>query len=66
MTRVPADVVLEMLRQDGHHVGTTNLRNWTFRGHITRTKDGYDLDEVIAYLDRRAEQGWKLTTKHPK
>jgi tRNA A37 threonylcarbamoyladenosine synthetase subunit TsaC/SUA5/YrdC len=51
--RVPADLVLELLRQEGRPITGSSLRNWTRRGHVTRTADGYDLDAVLDYLERR-------------
>lgn len=57
MTRVPAPLALLVLRQSGHQLTSSGLRNWTARGHITRTRDGYDLREIVTYLDtRRADQ----------
>lgn len=53
MKRVPSDLVLLALRQSGVELKPTSLRNWTDRGHITRTRSGYDLTEVLAYVDRR-------------
>lgn len=54
MQRVPASLALLALRQSGHHIKPGTLRQWTHRGHITRTADGYDLAEIVVYLDRRA------------
>lgn len=51
--RVPADLALLFLRQAGHTIKATSLRNWTFRGYITHTAEGYDLVELTAYLERR-------------
>ena len=57
MTRVPASLALLALRQSGHQLTASGLRNWTARGHITRTRDGYDLREILDYLDtRKADQ----------
>ncbi|MFC0438772.1 hypothetical protein [Kutzneria buriramensis] len=53
--RVPAALALLALRQSGYAIAAATLRSWVFRGHITRTDDGYDLDEITSYLDRRAE-----------
>lgn len=53
MKRVPVDVVLLMLAQGGIEANARQIRNWRLRGHITRTKDGYDLREIVAYLDAR-------------
>lgn len=69
MRRVPSAVVLAMLGQDNVQLRPTSLRNWTHRGHITRTRDGYDLLEVVRYLDRRrgaclpADQGETLAAQ---
>lgn len=53
MTRVPASIALLALRQSGHHISPSTLRMWVHRGHITRGPGGYDLAEILAYLDRR-------------
>lgn len=53
MKRVPVDLVIMMLAQDDIHVNARQIRNWRLRGHITRTKDGYDLREIVTYLDAR-------------
>jgi hypothetical protein len=53
MKRVPVDVVLLMLAQGGIQANARQVRNWRLRGHISRTKDGYDLREIVAYLDAR-------------
>jgi hypothetical protein len=29
------------------------LRKWVQRGHVTRRDHGYDLAEILAYLERR-------------
>ena len=49
---VPSAVVLELLRQEGRPIRPASLRNWTRRGHVSRTADGYSLDDVLDYLDR--------------
>ncbi|CAL9606782.1 hypothetical protein SUDANB95_05505 [Actinosynnema sp. ALI-1.44] len=54
--RVPSDLALLFLRQAGHNLKPASLRNWTRRGFITRTAEGYDLVEITAYLERRAER----------
>lgn len=51
--RVPAHLALLFLRQSGHTLKPASLRNWTRRGLITRTAEGYDLVEITAYLERR-------------
>lgn len=53
MKRVPVDMVILMLAQGGIRVNARQIRNWTFRDRITHTKDGYDLGEIVAYLDAR-------------
>lgn len=53
MKRVPVDVVLAMLAQGGIQANARQIRNWRLRGHITRTREGYDLREIVAYLDAR-------------
>lgn len=53
--RVPVELVLLMLAQSGISTNARTIRNWRLRGHITRTKDGYDLHEVVAYLDQRSK-----------
>lgn len=53
MKRVPVDLVVLMLAQGGIQANPRQIRNWRLRGHITRTKDGYDLREILAYLDAR-------------
>lgn len=53
MKRVPVDVVIAMLAQAGITANARQIRNWRLRGHITRTAQGYDLREVLAYLEAR-------------
>jgi hypothetical protein len=53
MRRVSASLALLALRQSGHEVSSSTLRMWVYRGHITRGTGGYDLAEILAYLDRR-------------
>jgi len=53
MKRVPVDVVLAMLAHGGIEANARQIRNWRLRGHISRTKDGYDLREILTYLDAR-------------
>ena len=71
MIRVPARLVLQLLRDeadkrdklgqpgDGDEFRITGgaLRNWVWRGHITRGPGGYDLEEITEYLERRATTG---------
>lgn len=61
MKRVPAWVVLEILRQEADKTGDNRyrvtggaLRNWVWRGHVTRGSGGYDLTEILAYLQSRS------------
>ena len=54
-TRVPVDLVILMLAQSGIPTNARTIRNWRLRGHISRTKDGYDLEEIVKYLDSRAK-----------
>lgn len=53
MTRVSAALALLALRQSGYDITASGLRNWTYRRHITRTAEGYDLREILRYLDTR-------------
>lgn len=53
MTRVPASLVLLALHQSGYLIAPGTLRQWVHRGHITRGPGGYDLEEIVAYLDSR-------------
>lgn len=53
MKRAPVDVVLVMLAQGGIQTNARTIRNWRLRGHITRTRDGYDLREILDYIDSR-------------
>jgi hypothetical protein len=55
LTRVPASLALLALRQSGYRITAATLRSWTHRGHITRTREGYSLTEIVTYLDKRAE-----------
>jgi hypothetical protein len=55
MKRVPVDLVILTLTQSGLHVTARQIRNWRFRGHITRTAEGYDLAEILAYVRGRAD-----------
>jgi len=54
-------VVLELLRQEADRTGDEHyrvtsaaIRNWVWRGHITRGAGGYDLTEILTYLDHRS------------
>jgi hypothetical protein len=53
VTRVPASLALRALRQSGYRITAATLRSWVHRGHLTRGRGGYDLGEILAYLDRR-------------
>lgn len=60
MPRVPARVVLALLVEEAERTGDARyrvsgaaIRNWVYRGHLTRGPGGYDLAEVLAYLDAR-------------
>jgi hypothetical protein len=62
--RVPAKLAVLLLHQEADARGDESLRitagalrNWVYRGHITRGPGGYNLAEVLAYLDRRATTG---------
>lgn len=50
---MPASLALLALHQSGHDLTPATLRSWVKRGHITRGDGGYDLREILAYLDRR-------------
>lgn len=67
MKRVPASLAVLLLHQqadamvlDGDIEGAKKLRvtpgalrNWVWRGHITRGPGGYDLAEILTYLEQR-------------
>lgn len=53
MQRVPAHLALRLLHDSGYTITAGALRQWVYRGHITRGKGGYDLAEIVAYLDAR-------------
>jgi hypothetical protein len=66
VNRLPTDLVLTMLRQSGRAITASGLRNWTARGLITRTPDGYDPVEVADAHDTvRVYRRGKLTTGQP-
>jgi hypothetical protein len=53
MNRVPASLALLALRQSGYDIKPGTLRAWVARGHISRGPGGYDLEEIVDYLDSR-------------
>jgi hypothetical protein len=53
MRRVPVELILVMLAESGVQANAARIRNWTRRGHISRTRQGYDPGEVASYLERR-------------
>ncbi|WP_409186708.1 hypothetical protein F9C11_21705 [Amycolatopsis sp. VS8301801F10] len=54
-----ADVVLLLHQEadragdDRYRITPATLRQWVRRGHITRGDGGYNLREILDYLDRR-------------
>lgn len=61
--RAPAQVVVDLLRREAERTGderlritAASLRNWKRRGHISGQR-GYDLGEVLSYLDGRSGRG---------
>ncbi|RSN65433.1 hypothetical protein DMH01_03390 [Amycolatopsis sp. WAC 04182] len=66
MNRVPAALVVRLLHQeadkrgdDRYRLKPATLRKWVQRGHITRGDGGYDLREILVYLDGR-ENGVRI------
>lgn len=60
MNRVPAALAVLLLHQEADARGDESLRitagalrNWVWRGHITRGPGGYDLSEILTYLEHR-------------
>lgn len=60
MNRIPASLVLLLLHQEADarsddelRIRAATLRKWVQRGHITRGPGGYDLAEILAYLEQR-------------
>lgn len=60
MNRVPAKLAVLLLHQEADargderlRIGPATLRQWVRRGHLTRGDGGYDLAEVLAYLEQR-------------
>jgi hypothetical protein len=62
MKRVSAELALLALHQSGYQIKAATLRAWVQRGHITRGSGGYDLTEILAYLDRRIAEVQSRTT----
>jgi len=70
VNRVPASLAVLLLHQeadararDGDAEGAARLRirpatlrKWVQRDHITRGPGGYDLAEILAYLEQRERQ----------
>lgn len=53
MNRVPASLAVVMLAASGHPVSPITLRSWVYRGHISRQAGGYDLGQILKYIERR-------------
>lgn len=60
--RVAAALVLHVLHAEADRTGDERyrvsagaVRNWVYRGHITRGDGGYDLAEILTYLERRED-----------
>ena len=53
MKRVSASLAVVMLTASGHPVTTSTLRSWVHRGHITRGPGGYDLHQILTYIEHR-------------
>lgn len=53
MRRVPVDVVVRTLARSGITANARQIRNWTLRRHISHTRQGYDLHEVLRYVESR-------------
>lgn len=53
---------MDMLAKSGLQVNARTVRNWRLRGHITRTKAGYDPVEILAYVERRTDLRGKLNS----
>jgi len=58
--RVPASLAVLLLHQEADargddvlRVRPATLRKWVQRGHITRGPGGYDLAEILTYLEQR-------------
>lgn len=67
MRRVSASLAVVMLAASGHPVTTSTLRSWVHRGHITRGPGGYDLHQILTYIEHRetrmATQFWTTRQK---
>jgi hypothetical protein len=60
VNRVPASLAVLLLHQEADargndvlRIGAATLRKWVQRGHITRGDGGYDLAEILTYLEHR-------------
>lgn len=60
LKRVPASLAVLLLHQEADASGDerlrirpATLRKWVERGHITRGDGGYDLTEILGYLEQR-------------
>jgi hypothetical protein len=60
VNRVPAKLAVLLLHQEADaqgderlRIGPATLRQWVRRQHITRGPGGYDLREILAYLEHR-------------
>jgi hypothetical protein len=60
VNRVPARLAVLLLHQEADASGDerlrvkpATLRKWVQRGHLTRGPSGYDLREILDYLQRR-------------
>jgi hypothetical protein len=58
--RVPARLAVLLLHQEADargddelRIGAATLRKWVQRGHVTRGPGGYDLAEILTYLEQR-------------
>lgn len=53
MTPVPARLAALFVRSSGAACDPATLRQWVRRGHITKSRHGYDLRSITVYLERR-------------
>lgn len=58
MTRVPLDVAASVAE-----VKPATIRKWVERGIIRRFDDGYDLSELLHWIDTRNRNMAELATK---